>query len=119
MRLIFLSFNPCFNGFFFSISIVIGIKDKEVCFNPCFNGFFFSIKKRSPTEYYTQVSILVLMDSSFQSVRYAGVIGVWRVSILVLMDSSFQLETMHSIYYFIVVSILVLMDSSFQFKSNR
>ena len=37
------SFNPCFNGFFFSI-IKIGIKGKEVeCFNPCFNGFFFSM----------------------------------------------------------------------------
>ena len=60
-------------------------------FNPCFNGFFFSIwlcrNFRNPA---LLVSILVLMDSSFQYLIRIISNGSRYVSILVLMDSSFQ-----------------------------
>ena len=36
-------FNPCFNGFFFSIPVIEGTNVLAPGFNPCFNGFFFSI----------------------------------------------------------------------------
>ena len=109
------SFNPCFNGFFFSISrrelcryilrvSILVLMDssfqskkssmhgsRALCFNPCFNGFFFSIS-RTMVHITTmgQVSILVLMDSSFQFGAFQGITVCICVSILVLMDSSFQ-----------------------------
>ena len=60
------SFNPCFNGFFFSISCLIVSRRTLYCFNPCFNGFFFSISNKFHKKVIIKVSILVLMDSSFQ-----------------------------------------------------
>ena len=84
------SFNPCFNGFFFSIRaslcfvyyflvsilvlmdssfqspISLHISSQYCCFNPCFNGFFFSIPGLISSLTKPKVSILVLMDSSFQ-----------------------------------------------------
>ena len=61
-------FNPCFNGFFFSIIDYHDMAGSEWCFNPCFNGFFFSIQQKKPQHTICcGVSILVLMDSSFQS----------------------------------------------------
>ena len=86
-------FNPCFNGFFFSMLGAEILMTKVFRFNPCFNGFFFSIIimaiVRKLLKY---VSILVLMDSSFQydSCPFTG--RAINVSILVLMDSSFQWE---------------------------
>ena len=63
------------------------------CFNPCFNGFFFSIQLlRQAQILILKVSILVLMDSSFQSKNAYQGLGSLGVSILVLMDSSFQSE---------------------------
>ena len=58
-------------------------------FNPCFNGFFFSIFALRADGWYLRVSILVLMDSSFQSSLAHGADQSPGVSILVLMDSSF------------------------------
>ena len=59
-------FNPCFNGFFFSISPRHAASHLPICFNPCFNGFFFSICDAMSDGMNLEVSILVLMDSSFQ-----------------------------------------------------
>ena len=39
----YLGFNPCFNGFFSSIRLLIHMALLFGCFNPCFNGFFSSI----------------------------------------------------------------------------
>ena len=67
------SFNPCFNGFFFSILFSLVSSCLLNRFNPCFNGFFFSICcKNSIPRIYHRVSILVLMDSSFQSSRFTS-----------------------------------------------
>ena len=71
------SFNPCFNGFFFSIMAGGIIMPNTVAsFNPCFNGFFFSIPwSRCQLKVCVVVSILVLMDSSFQFPGMRGLVG--------------------------------------------
>ena len=114
----YFGFNPCFNGFFFSIcragrlwrwffsvSILVlmdssfqswsleEIKGSPDSFNPCFNGFFFSIWMLRSIKGAVAVSILVLMDSSFQFCEGPTEKRCYIfVSILVLMDSSFQSE---------------------------
>ena len=62
-------FNPCFNGFFSSMGAVADLGAQYDCFNPCFNGFFSSMMKLLRCLLYRiLVSILVLMDSSLQSI---------------------------------------------------
>ena len=65
-------FNPCFNGFFFSIKNFEPLREGEDCFNPCFNGFFFSMELDLTRRLPWNVSILVLMDSSFQLVKVSA-----------------------------------------------
>ena len=61
------------------------------CFNPCFNGFFSSICEALVSLLLMcPVSILVLMDSSLQSLVEDLTMPSIFVSILVLMDSSLQ-----------------------------
>ena len=134
-------FNPCFNGFFFSIFQTKGtVSQRLFIFNPCFNGFFFSICYCCGYGLAgCKFSILVLMDSSFQYEDSTGLVWGYRFSILVLMDSSFQSNWLTLItppigvfnpcfngFFFSILyitnkeqikdrfSILVLMDSSFQ-----
>ena len=66
-----------------------------------------------------EVSILVLMDSSFQLKKQGPRLNAKKVSILVLMDSSFQSAGTAGQDEDNDVSILVLMDSSFQLKYSR
>ena len=75
----YICFNPCFNGFFFSMGKRSTQAVFSIGFNPCFNGFFFSILKRGlKRRKYNGVSILVLMDSSFQSDNCFGNSGRWQ-----------------------------------------
>ena len=134
------SFNPCFYGFFFSIFCAGIPRFMALLFQSLFLWILlFNFNAFVGMEKGKGVSILVFMDSSFQSHNSAAIIKLYQgfnpcfygfffsicrklrpwgmksfVSILLFMDSSFQLTGYCCAPARRKVSILVFMDSSFQ-----